>query len=401
VDLRPDPADEAFRAEVRRFVDENLPADLAQRASTGFLPNRADAERWQAILHKRGWSVPRWPVEHGGTGWTPKQIHIFDDELYTAGAPVPNYQGYTLVAPVIYTFGTAEQKQRFLPPIREGTQYWAQGFSEPGSGSDLASMKTRAVRQGDHYIVNGSKIWTTQAHWADWIFLLVKTDIEVKPQRGVSFLLVDAKSPGVTVQPILSIDGCHHLNATFYDDVKVPVENLIGEENRGWDYTKWLLANERAFSGGEVAVLKRYLKKLHLIARAERAGDVPLLQEASFARRLAESEIETAAIEMSVLRFLGDYRADDPRGALVASILKVRCTELQQRMSEFLVEAIGAYGAVFHPDVYEHAAGNNPVPGPDYATGLAADLFYRRAASIYGGTNEVQRNLIAKLGLQL
>jgi acyl-CoA dehydrogenase len=401
LDLRSDPADEAFRAEVRRFIAENLPDDLRRRAQTGFLPNRADAERWQGILHKRGWSVPRWPVEHGGTGWTPKQIHIFDDEMYTAGAPVPNYQGYTLVAPVIYTFGTDAQKKRFLPPIREGTEYWAQGFSEPGAGSDLASMKTRAVRQGDHYIVNGSKIWTTQAHWADWLFVLVKTDIEVKPQRGVSFLLIDAKSPGVTVKPIVSIDGCHHLNQTFYDDVKVPVENLIGEENKGWDYTKWLLANERAYSGGEVAVLKRYLEKLHRIGRAERDGDRPLIQTPSFARRLAEAEIETGAIEMSVLRFLGDYRADDPRGALVASILKVRCTELQQKISEFLVDSIAEYGAVFHPDVYENHGSNQPVPGPDYAAGLAADVFYRRASSIYGGSNEIQRNLIAKMGLGL
>jgi alkylation response protein AidB-like acyl-CoA dehydrogenase len=397
----PRPDDEAFRRDIRAFLAASLPADMAQRGLQGYLFNKDDSVRWTKILQQRGWSVPHWPKEHGGPGWTGMQRYIFDEECFLAGTPPILEAGTTLVGPVIYTFGSEAQKRRFLPPIIGGDMVWCQGFSEPGAGSDLASLRTRADRDGDHYFVNGSKIWTSLAQHADWIFCLVRTSQDVKPQQGISFLLFDVKSPGVTIQPIISIDGCHHLNQVFFDNVRVPAENLIGEENKGWGYTKFLLGNERAFAGANVPLLKRYLMKLKRMARQERSGGRPLIEDAAFSQKLAQLELEVKGIDVSVLRVIQEGEATSEGGWAIGSVLKVRGTELQQQLTTLMMEAVGDYSAVFYPDPDLAGLVNQLLPGPDYAAGLGADFFYHRACTIYGGSNEIQRGIIAKLALQL
>ena len=403
MDFKPDISEQAFRNEVRVFLSENLPSEIAARGRSGYLAAADDQRAWQKILAKKGWSVPHWPVEYGGTGWTAAQRYIFDEECYLAGAPTPIISGIGLVGPVIYTFGSEEQKRRHLPGIRSGDVYWIQGFSEPGAGSDLASLRTSAVRDGDHYIVNGQKIWTSKGKYGDWNFVLVRTDPKAKPQAGISFILIDVRTPGVTVRPIESLEGSHHLAEVFYDNVKVPVENLVGEENKGWNYTKFLLFNERAFYGAEAPALKRYIQKIRRYASLERNGDAPLISNPTFAVRLAEYELEVMAIDMSVAQVIQAGLNERNGGNAIGSILKVRGTELAQKLTDMLVEVIGDYGAAFFPDFNEDAKfrGANHI-GPEYAPGLMAELIYRRASSIYGGTNEIQRSLIAKtrFGLQ-
>lgn len=397
MNFEPDSADQQFRDEVRAFLKAELPADMAARGNSGFLTGRDDALAWQKILARKGWSVPHWPVEHGGPEWSARQRYIFDEECYLAGAPTPNIGGVGLVGPVIYTFGTEEQKKRFLPGIRNGDTFWIQGFSEPGAGSDLASLRTSAVRDGDHYIVNGQKIWTSFGLYGDWNFLLVRTDPQAKKQAGISFLLLDIKSPGVTVRPLRSLEGSHHLAEVFYDNVRVPIANLVGEENKGWSYTKFLLFNERAFYGAEAPALKRNLQKIKRLASSERVGGAPIINHPSFAARLAELDLEVAAIDMTVSRVIAHGLDERNGGAAVGSVLKARGTELAQRLTDMLVEIAGDYGAYYYPDTNEEPElRGQPFAGPDYAPGLMAELVYRRAASIYGGTNEVQRNIIAK-----
>jgi len=398
MNFEPNASSEAFRDEVRTFLREHLPGDMAWRGQQGYLPGDDDSLKWTRILHEaRGWSVPFWPKEHGGTDWTAEQRYIFEEECYLAGAPSPNQQGVTLVGPVICEFGSDEQKRRFLPAIQKGEVYWVQGFSEPEAGSDLASLRTTAVRDGDHYIVNGQKIWTSNAIWGQWCFLLVRTDTEAKPQKGISFLLVDLATPGVTVRPITSLDGCNHLAEVFYDNVRVPVENLVGEENKGWGYTKFLLFNERAFLGAEAPALKRYLAKIRRYASQERAGTLPLIQDPTFANRLAEYELEVMAIDMAVKRVLHLGVSEQTGGMAIGSMLKVRGSELHQKLTEMLVEVLGDYGAVYYPDPNEdRALRDQRFTGPAFAPGMAAELFYRRACSIYGGAAEIQRNIIAK-----
>lgn len=387
----------AFREEVRAFLKENLPEDMARRGRNGFLASREDSLGWQQILAKKGWSVPHWPKEYGGPGWTAVQRYVFDEECYLAGAPTINVGGVALVASVIYAFGTQEQKDRFLPGIREGTTYWIQGFSEPNAGSDLASLRTTAVRDGDHYVINGQKIWTSHGMYGDWNFMLARTDPNAKPQAGISFFLLDAKSPGVTIRPIESLEGAHHLAEVFYDNVRVPVENMIGEENKGWTYAKHLLFNERAFYGAEAPSLKRYLDKIKRYASQERMGEAPLIQNPLFASRLAELDIEVRALDMAVNRVITHGLIPRNGGGAIGSILKVRGSELAQKLTDMLVEVIGDYGAYFYPDTNEEASLRDAeFAGPDYAPGLMAELVYRRASSIYGGANEVQRNIIAK-----
>jgi acyl-CoA dehydrogenase len=397
----PRPEDEAFRRELRAFIAANLPDDVARRSRQGYLFHREDSKWWTRVLQARGWSVPHWPVEHGGPGWTAMQRYIFDEECFLAGTPNLLEAGTTLVGPVIYTFGNAAQKARFLPAIVAGEIVWCQGFSEPGSGSDLASLRTRADRDGDHYIVNGSKIWTSLAQHADWIFCLVRTDQQAKPQQGISFLLFSMDTPGIRVQPIISIDGCHHLNQVFFDNVRVPAENLIGEENKGWGYTKFLLGNERAFAGASVPLLKRYLMKLKHIARTERRGDRPLIEDPLFAQRLAQMELEVRAIDMACLRVVQQGEGTSEGGWWIGSALKVRGTELQQQLTTLMMEALGDYGTVFYPEPMPGGLPNLDLPGPDYAPGIGADFFYHRACTIYGGSNEIQRGIIAKLALNL
>lgn len=398
MDFIPDSSNEAFRLEVRQFLKEHLPPDLAWRGQQGYLPGDDDSLRWTRILHEtRGWSVPFWPRKYGGTDWTAEQRYIFEEECFLAGAPLLNQQGTSLVGPVICEFGSEEQKRLFLPPIQKGEVYWVQGFSEPGAGSDLASLRTTAVRDGDDYIVNGQKIWTSNGVWGEWCFLLVRTDPEAKPQKGISFLLVDLKTPGVTVRPIASLDSCHHLAEIFYDNARVPAGNLVGEENKGWGYTKFLLFNERAFLGAEAPALKRYLAKIRRYTTRERAGAEPLIDDPGFAARLAQYELEVLAIDMAVKKVLHQGVSELTGGMAIGSMLKVRGSEMHQKLTEMLVEVIGDYGPVYYADPNEeHALRGRTFSGPDFAPGLAAELFYRRACTIYGGTAEIQRNIIAK-----
>jgi alkylation response protein AidB-like acyl-CoA dehydrogenase len=329
-------------------------------------------------------------VAHGGPGWSPLQRHVFEEECALAGAPPTCTAAFSLVAPVIYTYGTDTQKDRHLPPILRGDTFWGQGFSEPNAGSDLASLRTRAERDGDHYIVNGQKTWTTEGHYADWLFVLVRTDPQAKPQRGISFLLIDARSPGITVRPIISIDDAHSLNEVFFDDVCVPVENRIGDEGQGWSFGKLLLDNERAFSA-EVPRNKRMLARLKAIAASRGLLDDPV-----FAQRVAEVEVDLGALEWLTLRALSEHGSDAAGAWPAGSVLHVLGSELQQKTGALLVEALGERAVVAYPALDGADAPAGYPPGPDHAPGVTADFLYRRAVTIYGGSNEIQRNLIAR-----
>lgn len=382
--------DEMFRAEVRAFLAEALPADMLARTRTAVHPAREDILGWQAILARKGWSVPKWPVEYGGTGWSDRRRAIFEEEQALAGAPDNNIQAVSLVGPVIYSFGTQAQKERWLPGIREGREFWSQGFSEPNSGSDLASLRTRAVREGDAFVVNGQKIWTSQSMMADMCFCLVRTDPNVKPQLGISFLLVSLKSPGVTVRPIQSIDGGESLCEVFFEDVRVPAENLIGVEGKGWDYAKFLLANERTATA-EVPRNKRYLAGLKVIAAAERDGDTALIDDPAFRARIARAEVDLLALEAGA-----DRASQRPDDGILPSVLKLQGGCLMQTLTQLQVEALGSYGAAYFPPPHA-GSGNAPLPpAPEYARDVTAEFLFRRAATIYGGSNEIQKNIIAK-----
>jgi alkylation response protein AidB-like acyl-CoA dehydrogenase len=388
MNFAPDAAVDAFRAEVRDFLREHLPPDMAARNLRGYHASRDDMLGWTRILHARGWSAPHWPREHGGPGWSPLQRHLFEEECALAGAPPTCASAFMLVAPVIQRFGTPAQIKRYLPPILRGDAWWGQGFSEPNAGSDLASLKTRAVLKrdtaGDHYIVNGQKTWTTEGHYADWLFCLVRTDVEAKPQRGISFLLIDARSPGVTLRPIISIDGAHSLNEIFFDDVRVPVDQRIGDEGQGWSCAKVLLDNERAFSA-EVPRNKRMLARLKSMAAL-------LTPDAAFKRRLTEVEAELASLEMLTLRALDEQGSERATAWPAGGILHVLGSELQQKIGALQVQALGERGIVEYPE----DAAPGALPGPEGAPGITADFLYRRAVTIYGGSNEIQRNLIAR-----
>jgi alkylation response protein AidB-like acyl-CoA dehydrogenase len=392
--------DKAFRAEVRAFVEANLPADLARRGRHDYHPRREDQAQWAAILAEKGWSVPHWPVAYGGPDWTGVQRFIFEDEMRRAYAPTMDRIGPELVAPVLYTFGSEEQRQTWLPGIRTGQTFWAQGFSEPGSGSDLSSLRTRAVRDGDHYVVTGQKTWTTEGHHADMIFMLVRTDMHCKPQAGISALLIDLKSPGITRRPIWTIDEGLTVNEFFFDDVRVPAENLVGEEGAGWTYAKFLLGNERTASA-EVPHTRRDIAQLRDIARIERKNDRPLIEDAGFRAKLARIEIDTMALETAVLRALTATAHD---GGAIASLVKVRGSELRQRVADLAGEALGDRGLAIclAPDA-EHVMFDDRFvpPVPDHGIGIAAKAMFRRATTIYGGANEIQRTLIAKTVLEL
>ena len=388
--------DLAFRDEVRTFIEENYPARLRQFGSRDDL-GKEDFLEWHRILGARGWSAPAWPVEYGGPGWSPTQRYIFGEELARAETvPVLPF-GINMVGPVIYTFGSPEQKARFLPPILKGEEWWCQGYSEPGAGSDLASLKTRAERDGDHYVVNGQKTWTTLAQHADWGFFLVRTDPTAKPQQGISFLLIDMKTPGITVRPIITIDGGHEVNEVWLENVRVPVENLVGAENQGWTCAKFLLAHERSGIAG-VARSKKGVERLKALARAETVEGAPLIEDIDFTRKVAELEIDLTALEVTELRTLAREQAGRGPGP-ESSLLKIKGTEIQQRLTELALEAVGAYGA---PSVRGfREAGDNFSVGPDHAHWTAPSYFNMRKTSIYGGSNEIQRNIIAKMVLGL
>ncbi|MFM0501908.1 acyl-CoA dehydrogenase family protein [Paraburkholderia caffeinilytica] len=399
MDFQPDAGLDAFREQVRAFLREHLPRDLAGKPVGSVRSMRADLVRWQKILNQHGWGAPYWAQKNGGTGWTVLQRLVFDEACIAAGAPTQDGFAQKLLGPVLNEFASPEQKAEHVPLILNGERLWCQGFSEPGSGSDLASLRTRAGRDGDHYVVNGQKIWTSYAHESDWIFLLVRTNTEVKKQAGISFLLVDMKTAGITVRPIRSIDDCHHLNETFFDNVRVPVANRIGAEGDGWTITKFLLNNEHA-SAADLPILRRYLMQLRTLATTQRVGASPLLAQPAFALRLARLEAEVSAVAMMVERVAAMEQDHSPAAHAMGSMLKVRGTELQQRLSEFMVEALGDYGAVAYPE--PHDAGlDAPVPCEDVARGIANEMFFRRASTIYGGTSEVQRGIIAKMLFQL
>ncbi len=389
MDLAFTPEEQTFRQSVREWVHTNLPQDIAHKVHHNLHLTRDDMQRWARILGKKGWLGHGWPQQFGGPGWNAVQKHLFEEECALAGAPRVVPFGPVMVAPVIMAFGSPEQQKRFLPGIASGDVWWSQGYSEPGSGSDLASLKTRAERRGDTYIVNGQKTWTTLGQYGDWIFCLVRTDSSGKPQTGISFLLIDMKSPGIQVRPIIMLDGGHEVNEVWFDNVEVPAENLVGEENKGWTYAKHLLSHERT-NIADVNRSKRELERLKRIAKAEGAWD-----DIRFRDEIAKLEVDIVALEMLVLRVLSAEKSG--KNSLdIAGLLKIRGSEIQQRYSELMMLAAGPYALPFIREAME-AGWQGGFPGG--ATGLAplaATYFNMRKTTIYGGSNEVQRNIVAQ-----
>ena len=386
-------ADEAFRDELRDFIERECDPGSRERMEKGLGIGKEDYVDWHRKLATKGWSCPHWPVEHGGCDWSPVRHYIFEAETGEACCPPPVPFGPEMVAPVVWTFGTPEQQRQHLPPILAGDLWWAQGYSEPNSGSDLASLKTAARLDGDHYVVNGIKTWTTMAHYADWIFLLVRTSSEGKKQEGITFLLVDMTSPGITIYPIITMEGGHEVNQVVFDDVRVPVANRIGEENRGWTYAKFLLGYER-FNMAGIPQAKRQMKRLRHIA-----GDQGIDSDPGFRARMADAEIQIMTLESTMLRLLSSVAAGKDPGN-EASYIKIRGTEIDQLMTELAMEAAGPYVLPFAPRALEDGWNEEPL-GPDYAAPVAPDYFNTRKVTIYGGSNEIQKNIIAKhvLGL--
>jgi len=398
MDLNLSPEEIAFRDEVRAFIKAELPAELQRKLILGQELGKADYVAWQRKLNAKGWAVPHWPVEHGGQNWGPMQEYIFLDEMQQAPAPPSLAFNTSMVGPVIATFGTPEQKAKFLPPTANLDIWWCQGFSEPGAGSDLAGLKTTARREGDFYVINGQKTWTTLAQYADWIFVLARTNPQAeKKQQGISFLLVDMKTPGITVRPIQLLDGGHEVNEVFFDEVKVPAENLVGQENRGWDCAKFLLSNER-MGIARIGVSKQRIRRIKELANIERYGDAKLLEQSWFREKLANVEIELKALEITQLRIIAEARKRGPHGEAdpYSSILKIKGSELQQATTELMMDVVGPYVAPFPNSLDDEDQSNEPPIGPDYAAAAAPTYFNWRKISIYGGSNEIQRNIVAK-----
>ena len=389
----------AFEEEVRDFLQNDFPAEYKAKIDANIRLGKEELVNWQKILFRKGWAAPTWPPEYGGTGWSHTQRHIFATEMGLIGAPEPVPFGMKMVAPVIMAYGSEEQKQRFLPDILESKVWWCQGYSEPNAGSDLAALKTSAVRDGDEYVVNGAKTWNTYGQYADWIFCLVRTDNTVKKQEGISFLLIDMKSPGITLKPIVLLDGHPEVNEVFFDDVRVPAENLIGEENKGWTYAKVLLTHERTNIAG-VPRGKRRLRALKRIAADTDDGfGGAMLDNPSFRNKLAEVEIELQALEYAELRTLAALIVGKAPGP-ESSILKIVGTELAQRMDELFVDLAGYHSLPFLPEQFEDGFQGTPV-GPGNSAAATLTYFNNRKLSIFGGSNEIQRNIIVKhvLGL--
>jgi alkylation response protein AidB-like acyl-CoA dehydrogenase len=383
----------AFRDEVRSWLRENLPPELRDKVLEYRELSKDELLRWHRTLAKKGWVAPFWPKEWGGTDWTVVQRYIFEEECGAAGCPPIVAFGVRMCAPVLLRFGTPEQKQRFLPRIYNGEDFWVQGYSEPGSGSDLASLKTRAERKGDHYFVTGQKIWTTLGHYGDWIFCLVRTDTKTeKRQDGISFLLVDMKTPGITVRPIVLMDQGREVNEVFFDEVKVPAENLVHEEGKGWTVAKYLLGYER-MGTGNIGVSKRELARLKdLAARATKNGR-PLLDDPRFRDKLTRVEVELMALEITNMRFLDQLRGGRAPGAEV-SMLKIKGTEIQQAITELAVQTAGPHAQAFRPV-------NGDAGFDRFTASLLPRYCNVRKATIYAGSNEIQRNIIAKATLGL
>ena len=397
MDLTFTPQERAFQQEVRKFLDEKLTPDLrrAHHLTPSVFSDPAIGNRWQKILYAQGWAGALWPKEYGGTGWSLAQRYIWEIESAAAGAPSVTPMGLRMVGPVIMKFGTQAQKDYYLPRMLKAEDYWCQGYSEPGSGSDLASLKTRAVRDGEHYIVNGSKIWTTHAHNANMMFALVRTSDEPKKQDGISFILIDMKSPGISVRPILTIGGDHETNQVFFDDVRVPVENRVGAEGQGWSYGKYLLEFERggAMTSGRLRAILGDIEKL---ANTYRDGEAPLLADPSFALRRSQAEIDIDALEMTELRIMSSLQSGQNPGSVSSSLAKLRNSEIKQSLTALAVDVIGQDGIYWegHRPLYEM----NAEPGiPEEALTALPEYLNSRAYTIFGGTSEVQRDIIAKV----
>ena len=389
MDLDFSPEDEAFRGEVREFLASHYPANIRRKVELGLALSKDDYVQFQRLLYLQGWIAPSWPVEFGGCGWSATRRYIFEDELAAADTPRIMPFGLKMLAPVLMAFGTPAQQQRFLPRILASEDWWCQGYSEPGAGSDLAALRTRAEPVQGGYRVSGSKMWTTYAHYADWMFALVRTDSAGKKQEGISFVLIDMRSPGVSVRPIITIDGLHVVNQVFLEDVFVPADCLVGGEGKGWGIAKFLLGHERSNIAG-VARSKQQLRRLKRIA-AERG----LLADHRFADQLARLEIDLLALEYTDLRALWEEAAGHALGPQ-ASLLKIRGTQIQQALTELLMQAVGPYALPYDAKVLKLGWQDAAPVGPDYAAPLAASYFDTRKTSIYGGSNEIQKNIIAK-----
>ena len=392
MDLSFSPEELAFRDDVRGWFEANLPADLRDKVLNNRELSKDDLVRWHKILAKKGWVAPSWPEEWGGTGWNATEKYIYEEEYARAGAPPVAAFGPTMCASVLLRFGTEEQKQTYLPRIYNGDDFWAQGYSEPGSGSDLASLKTRAERRGDHCIVNGQKIWTTLGHYGDWIFCLVRTDnSSPKKQDGISFLLIDMKTPGVTVRPLILLDEAHEVNEVFFEDVKVPVENLVHEEGKGWTVAKYLLGHER-LNSGRIGTSKREIERLKQVAAEVQQNGRPLIEDPRFTDRLARAEIELMALEITNMQFVDEVVRTGQIGPMV-SMLKMRGVEIGQAITELTVQVYGPQARAFRPVDYD---------GFDELVATFAPRYFNyRKASIYAGSNEIQRNIISKMALGL
>ncbi len=393
MDLNFSAEERAFRDEVRSFLETELPAALSAKVKSGKRLTKDDLETWHAILNKQGWLAESWPVEFGGTGWNAIQRQIFEDECFAAGAPRTVPFGLKMLAPVLMKYGSDEQKRTILPRILDGSDWWCQGYSEPGSGSDLASLKTKAERDGDHYVVNGQKTWTTLGQYANKIFCLVRTSSEGKRQEGISFLLIDMDTPGVTVRPIILLEGTHEVNEVFFDNVRVPVSNLVGEENKGWTYAKYLLTHERT-NIANVGANKESLTHLKYIGERQKHRGRPLMEDPLFAARLAQIEMDLDAMSTTNLRLLSSPDSVANAGPM-SSMLKIKGTEIRQAINDLTRRALGPYAMPFVSEALD--TGYNEVPiGPDYAAPVSQEYFNNRKISIYGGSNEIQRGIISK-----
>ena len=390
---------DAFRAEVKAFCAKELPESIRLKQARGQHIEKVEYDTWLKRLGSKGWLTGKWPKDKGGHGWTPEQFLAFQEEVGRAGAPPVIAFGPTMAGPVIYTFGTETQQQQHLPGIMRNNVWWCQGYSEPGAGSDLAGLKTRAVRDGGHYVVDGQKIWTSWAHWADWIFALVRTDPNAKKQEGISFLLIDMKTPGITVRPIIGITLGHHLNEVFFDNVRVPVENLIGAENKGWTYAKFLLANERV-GNIDVAKFEQYLGRIRRMLTETQEGGLALSEDPLFKRRMAELEVGFATVKALMADQLAAARQDGAPSLMGVAALKLRGTELQQAILQTGLDVLGRHGMVYQSEAL-HAGWNGQTIGPEDSADVMYEHLFRRAATIYGGSSEVQKNIIAKGALGL
>jgi len=394
MDLSYTAEEQAFRDEVREWLAKRLPPRLSTKVGKAQRLTKADYDEWHTLLAERGWMAWHWPIEYGGTGWTPVEKHIFEEEMVAAGAPRILPFGVNMLGPVLIRYGTQAQKDHYLPRILSGADWWAQGYSEPGAGSDLASLKTRAVRDADHYIVNGQKTWITLAHFASHIFCLVRTNPDApKRQQGISFLLIDMDSPGIEVRPIITLEGEHEVNEVFFTDVRVPVSSLVGEENDGWTVAKYLLNYERTGIAG-VATSKQALAGLKRIAAVERKDGRALAEDPYFAARMARLEIDLMAMEIFNLRVVAAAGMGKLPGA-ESSLLKIKGTQVRQEATDLARRAVGPYAAPDLPEAFDEGW-NGETPGPDHALPLARSYFNMRKASIYGGSNEIQRNIVAK-----